>query len=1347
MNQNKLKIRYIRYIFIAITVTCFFAIAAKAQIPHLFTTEEGLTTSSIRNVNIDSRGIAWISGARCLDTFDGAAFHSVSLYDKKIGQDICSVTNFVEDIGNGNYLVLTNTGTYLYKLASGEFSKVKLSDKENADYGYTSSFVLPYITPDKRIIITDGWGCFIYNTSTLEVDSKASLKLQKSLEESYFHKAFVDSKGNMWIDCHDMILRCFSLSNLKDIPYTATPEAASIVAGGAALSITEAGEKIYLGIDEKLLVFDYKTKLLSVVPCNLNSPIDALLEDADGGLLIGTDSRGLFKLYSDGRIEKFQTLRMPFSLDYGKVKCINRLADGTLLLGLLQKGLMVIPSNSGDFTYHAISPQHDEVNASCITSITHGWIATDGCGMFRLDSPRDGYPVLCNEGLNATLMQSVLIDKHGTTWVGSYGGGVQYYDGTKFVTPQWFGKFSNAPVLALAYNSNEDALYIGSNGVGLFKAEIEKKKMTNISDHIINNTWISTLYFDSLTSTLWAGTANGLFYQNTKTKEHGEFLFNNCHVLDINCVKADKSHVFIGTTLGLIVADKRLQEGKEPIYMLNNERVMSIELTKNYVWIATSKSIIKIENEWPENSGGTLPEYTVYKSFGGVFLGEFHKNSSMQISRRILFGADNGIISFDPSQISKRQPLQGPIIFTSISIGERPATISVSDNVVLEPDESAFTITFCVPGCMALPKRIRYEYMLKGFDDTWRECQGIPQAYYSGLHPGKYTLVVRAHDESDSDNCIETELNITVQPHWYASVWAWIVYVLVAIWLIYTLMRAYSVRRRQQKIIHQTRQNEQLKEARLNLFTSIAHELRSPLTMIVSPLRQLMSSDDDNDRQHLYNIMMRNSQRLLSVVKQITDIRHIDSGLLQLKFSEVDFVEYSSNIYDTYAANASLKKIAFTVEHKFKPLNVWIDTIHFEKILTNLLSNAFKFTPEGGSVVVSSDIVDGQMELRFYNSGVEISNDEIERFFDRFYQGSNSRELQGSGIGLSLVQELTQLHHGKIVVHRVDPDGIEFVLTFPLGSEHLKAEEIRTEQVASLGNHLEEPMNYSADLTASIAPPQAEEGENSKKYTLLVVDDDKELCLYIANQLSDQYNVVTAFSGNTAWQQILTSRPDVVITDVQMTDGDGMELCQRIKSNSETDSTPIIMLTGESGDDVKMQSLSLKADHFLAKPFNLTMLQAAVSQVLHVRENIMRRITRKDNAAGDYSRVNITSADSKLFDRINDSIRNHLDDSEFGVEQMASEVGISRVHLNRKMKEHYGISPNTFIKAYRLKQAAYLLVHTPNVNISEVAYTVGFSTAAYFSSSFRSYFGMTPKEFMTQYASTPDDETLKKILE
>ena len=636
--------------------------------------------------------------------------------------------------------------------------------------------------------------------------------------------------------------------------------------------------------------------------------------------------------------------------------------------------------------------------------------------------------------------------------------------------------------------------------------------------------------------------------------------------------------------------------------------------------------------------------------------------------------------------------------------------------------------------------------MVEGIDNTWRTCQGSAQAHYSGLRAGKYTLKVRAYDETDKENYIETSLKIKVAPHWYASIWAWIAYLLIIGILTYNLVRAYKLRQRQQLVIRQVRQEERLKEARLKLFTSIAHELRSPLTMIVSPLKQIMSTDNDKSRQYHYNIMMRNSQRLLNIVKQITDIRQIDSGKLHLMFREVNFINYANNIYDNYAAYAAMKKISFIVEHSVENLHVWIDPVHFEKIISNLLSNAFKFTPEDGTIIVRTNVVGNKMELRFYNTGFNGEGTELEQLFERFYQGSNSDGQNGSGIGLSLVDELTRMHHGDISVHKVEPDGIEFLLHFPIGNEHLAASEMVIEKEEEETPQLVKNEDLKIELTEITLPPTDGKPDPNKRYTLLVVDDDKDLCQYVADQLAEQYNVITANSGNSAWQQVLSVRPDVVVTDIRMPDGDGLELCQRIKSNPETDNIPTIILTSENDDEVHLKSLALKADHFISKPFNLLMLQGAISQVLYVREIILQRTVRKDVASGDYTRVTLTSADSKLFERIQKSIQDHLDDSEYGVEEMASEVGISRVHLNRKMKEHYGVSPNTFIKTYRLKQAAYLLVHTSSVNISEVAYTVGFSTAAYFSTSFRAHFGMTPKEFVAHYSDNLADETLQKLL-
>lgn len=1373
------QIKPVSLYFVVSLILSFGILCTKsmAQVPRLYTTLQGLTTSDIRNVDVDHNNIIWISGAKSLECFDGFGFHPVPLVDKKTGTEISSFVNGVVDLKDGRYLVLTNSGLYVYTIKDGALNQVMLSNGHDKNTWYPVKSVTKYNKPGYFLLLTDGWGILVLNEKTLKVDKKETLKFQKAIDEFYYHRIFVDSRNNIWMNSHDNLLYRLDLKNVKKIPFDASPEVLSALALSSIHCIIELKDKIYFGTSRDILVYEYKTNKLRVVVSGLPAPIGDMAMLDDNSLLVGTDGRGLWQLNSDDVFEEYSLPSTRVNLDYAKVKCIQRLDDGTFFLGLLQKGLMIVPPKNKFFTYSAISPLQDGINASCITSIAPGWVATDGCGMFHVDGQQLHMAVPYNKGINAMLVQDVKVDKRNVAWIGIYGGGVQCSSGDGFVTPSWMSELRNSLIMSLAYDIKSDCLFIGINGYGVYVADLTNKTLKKLPiDSILNNEWISVVSLDD-DGVLWIGTASGLYYYNIVTKKGGEFVFRSSRTSTIHCIKTDKKRVYVGTIFGLVVADKSTinsKDDKDRIYLLNGERVMAIEQTNTDLWLTTSNSLVRIEKG---NLSNDLDESKIMRlrTFSGVFLGEFHRNSSSVQDSVFLFGADNGIISFNPSCLKYRNAFLGDIVFSSLVIGDAAPTISIPDEIQLEHNQNSFSITFCVPYYSA-PRRIRYEYKLVGYDDTWRNCLEIPQAYYSSLHSGHYTFIVRAYDESNQSTFVEKSIEVRVLPPWYASGWAYLLYFLCFLALVAFIVNIYYQRSREKKLLHIVRQNEKLKEARLDLFTAITHELRSPLTMIVSPLRQLIESEkqtvnndsvvpsDESDnnvgnvketeakdskgesRMYLYNIMMRNCNRLLNIVKQVTDIRQIDSGKLVLQFKEVDFVDYSNNIYDSFAAYATLKQISFIVEHETERVSLWLDPINFEKILTNLLSNAFKFTPNGGKIIVRSRTVDNMIELRFYNSGVTMSEDEVSHIFDRFYQGANAGGMQGSGIGLSLVAELTALHHGDVSAHSVEPDGIEFVLHFPLGKAHLNKEEIAPNEEEETG--VIEPDKSVAvnEFFDESIDEYNETQETKKKHTLLMVDDDKELCQYVADQLKDEYNILLSYGGHAAWNQVLSGRPDVVVTDIRMPDGDGMELCQRIKSNPETDNIPVIMLTSESGDTVRIRSFKLKVDHFLSKPFNLLMLRGAISQAIHVRENLLKRMTRKDVGMGDYTSITITSADSKLFARINESISKHLDDSEFGVEQMAEEIGISRVHLNRKMKEHYGVSPNNFIKAYRLKQAAYLLVNN-HVNISEVAYSVGFSTAAYFSSSFRSYFGMTPKDFVAQYSDNLDDETLKKLLE
>ncbi len=621
-------------------------------------------------------------------------------------------------------------------------------------------------------------------------------------------------------------------------------------------------------------------------------------------------------------------------------------------------------------------------------------------------------------------------------------------------------------------------------------------------------------------------------------------------------------------------------------------------------------------------------------------------------------------------------------------------------------------------------------------------------------------MTVRAYYENNENAVVEKSLDIHVGYPWYATWWAWLIYLAIAVLIAYYLYNTYKERERQKHLLAQVSHNEQIKEAKLRMFASIAHEMKSPLTMIVSPLRQLMSEEEETksegrkgehkeQRQSLYKLMNMNCDRLLGIVKQVTDIRKIDSGQFELHFSETNFASYADEIFKTFTGYAISKRISFVIEHANNNVNIWLDRIHFEKILTNLLSNAFKFTPEGGRVIVRTRniIKDAKdwFEIRVYNSGSSIDPHDLPHIFERFYQARNQESLNvgGSGIGLNLATELVNLHHGTITVNNVDPDGVEFTMQFPLGRTHLSTDELETREPEE---HVEPTMEELMDVP-DIDMEETEEEETGEKKirTVLIVDDDTTLCNYIRDILKERYNIMMAYDGNNAWQQILTQRPDAVVTDIRMPVCDGIELCKRIRSNPDTDNLPIIILTSESSDKTMIYSLNLDVDHFINKPFNPLMLQGAVAHSMRVRERMMSRL-RRTEVGFDYNETTIDSPDDKLFGKVIQAIKAHIDDSTFGVNELASEVGVSRVHLNRKMKERYGMSPVNFIRSYRLKQSAYLLVNN-KVSISDVAYRMGFSSHPYFSNVFRAYFGMSPKEFVAYYADNGNDEVLQKMLE
>ena len=1343
----------------------------KAQYARLYTTQNGLESSALYTAHIDSKGLAWVAGVATLQVFDGTSFRNVLVNKKELSTAVfLNVMEYEDD----KYWLVTSRGLKLFDLRTNRVENIDISDEET-EHGLPLHRMIRYPKEDYALITTSGFGMFVFDMAKKTVDKELTEKLTSIVGTMMFsHDVTITSDNCLWGSCMNQNLFCVDLKQMKKLTLEITPEAKEILDNHNVTDFYEEplSHDIIIATTAGMLIYDYAEKKVRM-PRGTTHPEFMVLcinGTRNGKILLGTDSHGLWELDEHESMVPYPIADHNIDMTYAKVRSIDEDEEGNLIISIYQKGILVISNSRDNFSYLPVSPTSAQANVACITAITvdhegNYWIAADGCGVLKSPNADLSEAKLVNEGLASPLVQDIKVDKDGIVWVGLFGGGVQCLQNGRFVTPEWLQPMTQMLVMSMAYDHHQNRMYVSTNGGGVQILDLTKHEITPLSKYGDFNVWTMTVYCDAM-GILWCGTVSESFFFNPATLVLKAIEFEEKENMAAQCFASDGRNVYIGTNEGLYKFDRI--KGKA-VLILPDRNVMSIEITDADIWIATSNEIVRIDKK-------TEMSHT-YTSFGGYYLGDFHRAASCQTpSHMIYYGADNGVIGFNALNLKQQRQLKNALILTSLKINgyERYYEDGSDDNVLDQSllyatkldvpyDQNTLAFRFSVPNYSS-PNRIFYNYKLEEYDKNWHVVPANHEAYYSSLPSGTYKLIIRAYYENNENTMVEKTLTVHVGYPWYATWWAWLCYLAIAGLIAYYIYNTYKVRAKQRTLLSQVRHNEQIKEAKLRMFASIAHEMKSPLTMIMSPLRQLMSEtgeiepqekkqkNNEERKQSMYKVMNMNCERLLRIVKQVTDIRKIDSGQFELHFSEVNFAAYSDEIFKTFSGYAVSKRISFVIEHANNNVNIWLDKVHFEKILTNLLSNAFKFTPEGGRVIVRTrNIMKNSkdwFEIRVYNSGSSIDPKDLPHIFERFYQTQN-QELNpgGSGIGLNLATELVNLHHGTISADNVDPDGVEFIMQFPLGRTHLSKDELETrDDTEKTETSMDEVTALVESDTFNAETDEAEDESGEKKIrTVLIVDDDTSLCEYVRDILKERYHIMMAFDGNSAWQQILTQRPDAVVTDIRMPICDGIELCKRIRSNPDTDNLPIIILTSESSDRTRIYSLNLDVDHFINKPFNPLMLQGAVAHSMRVRERMMSHL-RRTEVGFDYNETTIDSPDDKMFGKVIQAIKAHIDDSTFGVNELASEVGVSRVHLNRKMKERYGMSPVNFIRSYRLKQSAYLLVNN-QVSISDVAYRMGFSSHPYFSNVFREYFGMSPKEFIAYYADNANDEVLQKLLE
>ena len=695
---------------------------------------------------------------------------------------------------------------------------------------------------------------------------------------------------------------------------------------------------------------------------------------------------------------------------------------------------------------------------------------------------------------------------------------------------------------------------------------------------------------------------------------------------------------------------------------------------------------------------------------------------------------------------------------------------------------------------------------MEGFDNEWIYYNSSQRfATYTNLNPGTYTFKVKASNDPEVWGDNVTSLTIVVEPPLWATWWARTLYFLLACGAVWLLLRFFTLRMKEKNELRierfKMRQQEELTQAKMGFFTNISHEFRTPLTLIIGPLEQMMETETDPEKQQLHSMMHRNAERLLRLINQILELRKLEQGKMKLQVQQLELVSFVSDLLGSFTDLANRKHISLTYSYNASQIRVWYDPDLLDKCLFNILSNAFKFTPDGGKV--SLDIREdegGRVYITVSDTGVGMDKDTLQRVFERFYQGNSKQLTAGSGIGMHLAKSIAELHGGNITASSEMDMGSSFCLLILPGNSHFAVEQMaledgfhRVEEKETKGTGAEmqevttgaqgvsDAQTASKILDGSVTAKEQnvqgatkvrqvtelqglrempEDMKNSKamespeasdvhevqedavgkKLTILVVEDDEDIRKYIRKELESRYQVEEAVNGALGLSKVKKILPDLVITDVMMPEMTGTELCKRLKTDAETCHIPVIILTAQSDLEHRIEGLETGADSYIPKPFNVKHLNVRIEKLIALRQTLKERFSKSLNM--EAQEVTLTSTDERLLQHAIDYIRENLEDPELSVENMSKALGMSRTHLHRKLKALTNQSPIEFIKVIRMKQAAYLL-STGKLSVSEVGYKVGYNTPSYFSSSFNAHFGMSPTAYMEQRGN--NDEEKKNI--
>lgn len=1011
-----------------------------------------------------------------------------------------------------------------------------------------------------------------------------------------------------------------------------------------------------------------------------SNTVTVLMEDRSGTVWIGSRKNGV-SIYDDSAF-KFDFTPFP------DVNCITPDADGNLWLGTDSKGLICWNRETGaSRTVDTARPGRMAEAIVCIDVAADGtvWAGTFSGGLLRVDTSGRMTRFTTDEGLASDNIWSVDSRPDGSLLLGTLGGGLQVYD--------------PATRRSIVYNPSNSSL--------------ESEYVSSVAAAPDGRYYLGTSYglgiYDPAKGTIETLAGN----------RSGSQRFVNAN---INQVMVDsRGLLWVATREGLDVYDSAT-DSIHRVPVGPGRFVLGVAEDDNHtVWVSAGSELMSVTVSTDTIDNGRSFDIHTYDSSDGLQTCDFNQRSlCLTPDGEMLVGGFYGINSFRPNSI-KFGTVEPRVYFTGLSlfneevkVGEErkgrvplPRRLSELQEIELDYSDNEFAVSFATDSYVK-PEKTVYYYKLDGFNDDWRQLAGnAHRVAYTNLSPGRYTLHVKAFSGDGVASSNVASLGIVIRPPFYATTTAKVLYALLTVALIFLAFR--QIRRHEQRLSRRRerrealRKQEELDQMKFRFFTNVSHELRTPLTLITAPLDSLLKKDCDADTREKLDIIHDNASRLLYLVNQLLDFRKNEVAGLTLNPSRGDVVRFVRSICDSFVSLSDARHIHLTFFSSIDSLTMDFDEDKMSKIVMNLLSNAFKFTPENGRVDVSLSLAGTNLEIAIADTGCGISDDDKKRIFERFYQaGEGKHPAGGTGIGLSLVAEYVRLHGGTVAVADNALRGTVFTVSIPVHDADVRGDA-----------HGERA-----------ALPAAVEARESDVPRLLVVDDNPDLLRFMVSELNTEYSVVTAADGNEALAEVLRAKPDVIVSDLMMPGMDGIELCRRLKSDDATASIPLLILTAKHEVAAKIEGLTLGADDYMTKPFNIDELRLRMKKLLDLRGRGARRALIDPEPQS----IAITSLDEKLIERAVNYVDEHMQRPDLSVEELSAELGMSRVHLYKRLKQITGKTPIEFIRVLRLKRAAQLLRES-QLNISEIAYRCGFNNPKYFSRYFKEEFGVLPSVY------------------